>query len=105
MYAIVEIKGKQYKVEKGTVISVDLIDAEKDVDFSDINVLLLKDADDKILVGTPYLETVSVDLKVVEHYKDKKVKVVRYKPNAGYIVRRGHRQQYTKLSVEDLKVS
>ena len=105
MYAIVEIKGKQYKVEKGETISVDLINAEKDAAFADVNILLLKDADNKIQVGTPYLSNVSVDLKVIEHYKDKKVKVVRYKPNAGYIVRRGHRQNYTKLSVEDLKVS
>ena len=101
MYALVEIKGKQYKAKKGEVLKIDRITQVKgeSVDFD--TVLLLR-GEDTVKVGTPYVDGASVKTTVEDHGKNKKVIVFKYKRRKNYRRKRGHRQQYTLVKVDDI---
>ena len=101
MYALVDIKGKQYKAEKGTLLRVDnLNNAKGDVVEFD-SVLMTSDNDD-IKIGTPYVKGIKVKAVVEDQIKDKKVIVFKYKRRKGYRKRQGHRQQYTLVRVQEI---
>ena len=97
MYAIIQTGGKQYKVEAGDQIDVELLNAEvnSEVDFE---TLLVAD-DAGVKVGKPILEGVTVKGKVIEHGKGKKVIVFKYKHKKDFRKKRGHRQPYTKVEI------
>ena len=101
MYALVEIKGKQYKAEKGSVLTVDLLDAEKGSNVEFDKVMLISDKEVKI--GAPYIEEAKVTATVEDHKKDKKVLVFKFKRRKGYRKKQGHRQQYTSIKIKDIK--
>ena len=98
MYAIVEIAGQQFKVEKDQQIFVHRLEAEEGskVDFE--NVLLI-DNGGKINVGAPAVKGAKVTAKVLEHLKGDKVIVFKKKRRKGYKVKNGHRQYLTKLEI------
>ncbi len=103
MYAIVEIAGKQYKVEKDATVNVDKLDnAKEDVTFD--TVLLLADGD-KIQVGQPYLKNVKIKAKLLGNIKGDKVRGIKFKKRKNYTRTLGHRQVYTQLKINDLVVS
>jgi large subunit ribosomal protein L21 len=105
MYAIVEIKGKQYKVEKGSYIDVDLIgDIKEGERYSDYKVLFVKKDGDTI-VGTPYVEGVEIEFVKEKDVKGKKLVVFKYKRRKNYKRKKGHRQKYTRLVVKELKTA
>ena len=83
MYALVEYKGKQYKAEKGAVLSVDKLDAEKGAKIDVDTVLLVSDGD-KISVGAPYVKGAKVQIVVEDSFRDKKVLVFKYKSKKDY---------------------
>ena len=101
MYAIVEIAGQQFKIEKDQQIFVHRLDAKEGskVDFD--KVLLLNDAG-KINVGAPVITGAKVTAKVLEHLKDDKVIVFKKKRRKGYKVKNGHRQHLTKLEIQNI---
>ena len=101
MYAIVEIAGQQFKIEKDQQIFVHRLDAKEGskVDFD--KVLLLNDAG-KINVGAPVITGAKVTAKVLEHLKDDKVIVFKKKRRKGYKVKNGHRQYLTKLEIQNI---
>jgi large subunit ribosomal protein L21 len=101
MYALVEIKGKQYKAEKGAVLTVDKVDSQNGEAVEFDRVLLVADGE-KTTVGAPYVAGAKVKAVVEDAFKDKKVKVLKFKRRKGYLRQKGHRQQYTKLKVEDI---
>jgi large subunit ribosomal protein L21 len=98
MYAIVEIAGQQFKVEKDQQIFVHRLDTEEGskVDFD--KVLLLDNAG-KVNVGAPVIKGAKVTAKVLEHLKGDKVIVFKKKRRKGYKVKNGHRQYLTKLEI------
>jgi len=98
MYAIVEIAGQQFKVEKDQQIFVHRLEADEGskVDFE--NVLLI-DNGGKINVGAPAVKGAKVTAKVLEHLKGDKVIVFKKKRRKGYKVKNGHRQYLTKLEI------
>jgi len=102
MYAIVNIAGKQLKVEKDKFVYAPLLEGEEgtSVDFKDV---LLVDNDGKVKVGAPKVKGASVSGKILEHVKDDKVIVFKKKRRKGYQVKNGHRQQYSKVLIEDIK--
>ena len=104
MYALVEYKGKQYKAEKGAVLSVDKLDAEKGAKIDVDTVLLVSDGD-KISVGAPYVKGAKVQIVVVDSFRDKKVLVFKYKSKKDYHRLIGHRQNYTNVRVEDIVIA
>ena len=101
MYALVEYKGKQYKAEKGALLQVDKIDAEKGAKIDIESVLLVSDGD-KVTVGTPYVKGAKVSVVVEDSFKDKKVLVWKFKSKKDYHRLIGHRQQYTNVRVEEI---
>ena len=102
MYAIVEIAGQQFKVEKDNKIFVHRLAAEEgtNVDFDKV---LLVDNDGKITVGTPHVKGAKITAKVLSHLKGDKVKVFKKKRRKGYKVRNGHRQYLTQILVETIE--
>jgi len=103
MYAIVEIAGQQFKVEKDQQIFVHRLDNEEGskVDFD--KVLLLDDAG-TVNVGAPVITGAKVTAKVLEHLKGDKVIVFKKKRRKGYKVKNGHRQYLTKLEIQKIDV-
>lgn len=104
MYALVEYKGKQYKAEKGAVLTVDKIDAEKGTKIDVDTVLLVSDGD-KISVGAPYVKGAKVQIVVEDSFRDKKVLVLKYKSKKDYHRLIGHRQHYTNIRVVDIVIA
>jgi len=100
MYAVIESGGKQYKVEEGTSLLVDRLDA-KDGDKISLRPVLFRDGD--VIVGAKELANVKVEAKVAGHLRGEKIKVFKYKAKKGYRKRAGHRSELTKLEVISLK--
>ena len=98
MYAIVEIAGQQYKVEKDQQIFVHRLEGKEGSKVSFDNVLLTADGD-KIQVGAPAVKGVSVSGKILEHLKGDKVIVFKKKRRKGYKVKNGHRQYLSKIEI------
>ena len=102
MYAIVEIAGQQFKVEKDQKIYVHRLKAEEGSNVEFENVLLTDDGK-KVNVGAPKIEGAKVTAKVLSHLKDDTVIVFKKKRRKGYKVRNGHRQFLTQIQIEDIK--
>jgi len=102
MYAVVEIKGKQYKAEEGDLLKVDHIHGE-DGDLVEFDsVLMVRGDDEKVSVGAPYVKGVKVKGIVEDHGRERKIVVYKYKRRKGYRRRRGHRRQYSLLRVKEI---
>ncbi|HEX5712779.1 MAG TPA: 50S ribosomal protein L21 [Solirubrobacterales bacterium] len=100
MYAVIESGGKQYKVEEGTSLLVDRLDA-KEGDKVALRAVMFRDTD--VIAAPKELEKVKVEAKVAEHLRGPKVKVFKYKAKKGYRRRAGHRSELTKLEVTSIK--
>ena len=101
MYAIVEIAGQQFKVEKDQQIFVHRLDAKEGSKVS-FDKVLLTDDNGKVSVGKPVVDGVSVSAKVLEHLKGDKVTVFKKKRRKGYRVKNGHRQYFTKIEIDKI---
>lgn len=98
MYAIINIAGQQFKVEKDQQIFVHRL-PNKEGDELTFNEVLLVGNGDKIDVGAPAVSGASVTAKVIEHVKGDKVIVFKKKRRKGYQKSNGHRQQFTKIAI------
>ena len=94
MYAIVEIAGQQFKVEKDRKLYVHRLEGEEGSSLS-FDKILLVDNDGQVKVGTPVVEGAQVKAKILRHLKDDKVIVFKKKRRKGYKVKNGHRQYLT----------
>jgi len=101
MYAIIETGGKQYKIRRGDVLRVEKLDAEEG-QIVEITKILAIGGEEGLEVGKPFVEDAKVTLKILEHGKGEKILVFKYKPKKKYRKLRGHRQPYTKVSVDDI---
>ena len=101
MYAIVDIAGQQFKVEKESKIFVHRLSADEGASLSFEKVLLV-DNDGVIKVGAPYVEGAVVKATVLEHLKGKKVIVFKKKRRKGYRKRNGHRQYLTQIQINEV---
>ena len=104
MYAIVEIAGHQFKVEKDQRVFVNRLAIEEGKKVSFDNVLLLGDGD-KVTVGAPAIDGAQVSAKVLKHLKGDKVIVFKKKRRKGYRVKNGHRQSLTEILIENIVAS
>ncbi len=102
MYAIIEQGGKQYRVVKGDKFRVEKLQAE-DGSVVELGKVILLGKDDETVIGTPYVEGAKVTAKILESGKDDKVIVFKYRRKKNYRKFRGHRQQYTTVTVEEVK--
>jgi large subunit ribosomal protein L21 len=103
IYAIIEAVGKQYKVSPGNTVDVDLMDV-KDGDTVEFDRVLLIADDLKVTVGTPVIEGAKVVATSQGLKKGDKIIVLRYKHKDHYTKKTGHRQKYTRLSINDIVV-
>ena len=100
MYAIIATGGKQYRVSEGDVIYIEKIDAQVDSTVSFDVLLVGNDGDVKI--GTPVVEGVKVEGKVVGQIRGEKIVVYKYKSKKNYRRKHGHRQPYTKVEIKKI---
>ncbi|ETP68916.1 50S ribosomal protein L21 [Planococcus glaciei] len=102
MYAIIETGGKQIKVEAGQEIYVEKLNGEAGDVITFDKVLFVGGEDAK--VGVPFVEGATVTAKVAKHGKQKKITVFKYKAKKNYHKKQGHRQPYTKLTVDAINL-
>ncbi|MDX1994864.1 MAG: 50S ribosomal protein L21 [bacterium] len=103
MYAIFRSGGRQYRAEPGKVIDVDRLPYEADHSFDITDVLLVGNGDQTV-IGQPFVEGAVVKATVVKEYRDKKVIVFKYRQRTNFRRKRGHRQYYTRLRIDDIVV-
>ena len=104
MYAIIESGGKQYKAIPGGTIEVDRLHLDEGTSIDFDRVLLVAD-DNEVTVGTPTIDGALVKATVLEHFKGRKIIVFKYIPRERYRRKRGHRQQYTRLQIDEISVN
>ena len=100
MYAIFETGGKQYKAEKGDIVFVEKLAAEPGKLLS-FDALVVSNGSD-VKIGTPTVKGAKIRAKVLEHGKEKKVVVFKYKPKRNYRKKQGHRQPFTKIKITSI---
>ena len=100
-YAVIETGGKQYRVEKDTVFSVELLGVEEGQTVEFDQVLATSDGSE-LTIGTPVIESAKVTATVVENFRDKKIYAFKKKRRKGYRKKIGHRQGLTKLKIETI---
>ncbi|HJF47957.1 MAG: 50S ribosomal protein L21 [Limosilactobacillus oris] len=100
MYAIIVTGGKQYKVEEGQAIFVEKLDAKQGDKVTFDKVILVSGDDTKI--GTPFVDGAAVEGTVEKQGKEKKVVTFKYKPKKHTHTKQGHRQPYTKVTIDKI---
>ncbi len=103
MYAIVDIAGQQFKIEKDKQIYVHRLEGNEG-DAVTFDKVMLVDNDSKVNVGTPFVEGASVTAKIVSHLKGDKVIVFKKKRRKSYQKENGHRQFFSKILIEEISV-
>ena len=103
MYAIVEIAGKQYKVEKDAVVNVDRL--KKTETSITLDKVLLYSNNDDIRIGKPYLSNVQVKAEVLGEIKGNKVFGIKFKKRKNYTRTIGHRAIYSQIKISDVTAS
>ncbi len=102
MYAIIRTGGKQFRAEPGKTIKVPSLKADvgEGVVFDDV---LVASTDDGVQVGAPTVSGVTVTGEVVEHGKDRKIIVFKWKRRKNYRRKQGHRQKYTTVRIDEIQ--
>ena len=103
MYAIVDIKGFQFRAEKNAVLRVPLLNTAEPGQALEFDRVLLVRNEDEVLVGTPVVEGALITVEVIEHGKGKKKVIYHHKRRKGYRVKKGYREQYTDIKVTDIR--
>ena len=98
MYAIITTGGKQFKVQQGDVIYVEKLSAEAGATVN-FDVLLLQQDNDAAKIGTPLIDGVTVEGKILGDVKGKKIIIYKYKAKKNSRRKQGHRQSYTKVEI------
>ena len=104
MYAVVKTGGKQYKVEKGTVLRFEKIAGEVGNPVTFDQVLMLCDGEN-VQIGHPFLEDAAVGGHIVEQGKAGKIIIFKYKRRKRYRRKQGHRQQYTAVQIDSINAT
>ena len=104
MYAVIETGGKQYRVEVGTELEVELLDAVPGASITLDRVLLVADGDVSA-IGRPVVAEAAVEAEVVRRDRGEKVVSFKYRPKARRRVKKGHRQELTILRITDVKLN
>lgn len=103
MFAVVDIAGFQEKVAVGDTLKVPKLAGEIDKTMTFEHVYMIVKDDGASVIGTPFVQNASVEVKVVEHGKDKKIRMAKMRRRKRYLRFIGHRQQYTCVEVTGIK--
>ena len=104
MFAIVETGGKQYQVEEGRYLDVELLDGDKDSKVVFDKVVMIVNGK-KSKVGQPYVAGASAEGTIVKHDRAKKIIVYKQRPKKGYRKKQGHRQGFTRVMISKIRTS
>ena len=104
MYAIVETGGKQYQLEEGRYVDIELLEGEKDSKVVFDKIVMIVNGK-KSKVGQPYVAGASVEGIIMLHDKAKKVIVYKQRPKKGYRKKQGHRQGFTRVMISKIRTS
>ena len=104
MFAIVETGGKQYQVEEGRYLDVELLEGDKDSKVVFDKVVMIVNGK-KSKVGQPYVAGASAEGTIVKHDRAKKVIVYKQRPKKGYRRKQGHRQGFTRVMISKIRTS
>ncbi len=100
MFAVIKTGGKQYKVSEGDIINVEKLNKKEGEEVVFDEVLLVEDKKTKI--GKPLVKGASVKAKVLEHGRGEKKIVFKYKPKKRQRKKKGHRQPFTRIEIEEI---
>ena len=103
MFAVIKTGGKQYKVQQGDVLQVEKLGLEKEKTITFEEVLLIEDGK-KTLIGTPFVDKAKVHAVIIENFKDDKIIVFKKKRRKHYRKTRGHRQELSRVRIEDITI-
>ncbi len=101
MHAVIKTGGKQYRVQTGDELDIEKLPEDKGDTVVFDQVLALGDGSD-LTIGQPMIAGASVKASVVAHGQHKKVMVFKKKRRKGYQVKKGHRQQFTRVRITDV---
>ncbi len=101
MYAIIETGGKQYRVEKGDVIDVELLDPETNTKVEFKNVLFVNNAG-SVKIGNPHISKSVVEGELMQEVKGPKVIAFKYKQRKPFRRKVGHRQRYARVKITEI---
>ncbi len=104
MYAIVETGGKQYQLEEGRYVDIELLDGEKDSKVVFDKIVMIVNGK-KSKVGQPYVAGASVEGKIMLHDRAKKVIVYKQRPKKGYRKKQGHRQGFARVMINKIRTT
>ena len=102
MFAVIQTGGKQYKVEKGSELDVELLSGKKEGDEVSFGNVLMLYKKGSIEIGDPYIKGAEIKAKVLQVAKDKKVIAFKFKRKTNYHRTKGHRQTYTRIKIESI---
>ncbi len=103
MFAIVEACGRQYQLEAGRFVDVDLTEGEEGAAFVFDKILMIVDGTNST-TGAPFIDGAKVTGKILSHHKTKKIIVYHMKPKKGTRKKQGHRQQYTRILIDSIEL-
>lgn len=103
-YAIVEISGRQFWIETGKYYDFNRIPTELGKQIV-LNRVLLMNNEGNVLIGKPYLDTVKIKGKILEHLRGKKKIVYKMRPKKKTRKKQGHRQDLTRVFIEDIIIN
>ena len=103
-FAVIQTGGKQYKVSKDDLLSIEKITGEYKVgDKVSFDKVLLVDDGKNTTIGTPYITSAAVDAEIIQIGRARKVLVMKYKQKSRYLRRNGHRQPFFKVKILNIK--
>ena len=100
-YAIIKIGGKQYRVQPGDTLDVELLPNPAD-SLAVFGEVLAVSQDGQLTIGNPTVPGAAVRAQINSHYQDRKLMVYKYKAKTRYRRKRGHRQSYTRITIQDI---
>jgi len=103
MYAVIKSGGKQYQVSEGDIVQVEKIEGQTG-DTVELGEVLMLRTDSDVKIGTPVVQGAAVSATIIDQVKGKKIIVYKFKRRKDYRRKQGHRQKYTKLRIESIKV-
>ncbi len=105
MYAIIRTGGKQYQVSPGDYLEIERLPGEIGEEITFNEVLLVKDDEDELHIGTPLVNDASVTAEILAHDRSKKVIVFKLKRRKGYRRKQGHRQEFVRIRIKEILLS
>ena len=104
MFAIINIAGKQFRVEEGDQLKVPHLSVEAGKSLTLDQVLLINDGK-KVTLGSPLLSNASISATIVEHGRDRKIRIFKKKRRKGYRRNNGHRQNYSLIKIDSISTT